>query len=154
MLKLTRSIIVKYQVKNYKKIPSIFALGVIYVERTIYFWSIFIMAVFQKNVLKKIMLSWHNHRENLDHFFTGASLAYAPASVQFSSKSSKIYYTILGKSFVAYSNPCNSLIFLSIFKNKVGFRKYFQFPVQCRKPHLSKSILLEMAGDCVKSSKF
>ena len=63
-------------------------------------------------------------------------------------------YTILEICFVAYSNPCNSLVFSSIFKNKVGFGKNFQFPVQCRKPHLSKSIRLEMAGDCVKSSKF
>ena len=63
-------------------------------------------------------------------------------------------FTILEICFVAYSNPCNSLVFSSIFKNKVGFGKYFQFPVQCRKPHSSKSICLEMAGDCVKLLEF
>ena len=32
--------------------------------------------------------------------------------------------------------------------------KYFQFPVECHKPHLSKSSRLEMAGDRVKPSEF
>ena len=62
--------------------------------------------------------------------------------------------TILEKSFFAYSNPCNSLAFSLILKNKVSFGKYFQFPVECRKPHSSKSIRLEMAGDRVKPSEF
>ena len=62
--------------------------------------------------------------------------------------------TILEICFVAYSNPCNSLVFSSILKNKVSFGKYFKFPVECRKLHLSKSIRLEMAGDRVKPSEF
>ena len=55
---------------------------------------------------------------------------------------------------MAYSNARNSLVSSLILKDKVSFEKYFQFPVECRKPHLSKSIHLEMAGDRVKPSEF
>ena len=55
---------------------------------------------------------------------------------------------------VAYSNARNSLVSSLILKDKVSFEQYFQFPVECRKPHSSKSIRLEMAGDRVKPSEF
>ena len=53
---------------------------------------------------------------------------------------------------VAYSNARNSLVSSLILKDKVSFEKYFQFPVECRKPHSSRSIRSEMAGDCINPS--